>query len=82
LRTMANAPIFPGEICYSKVSGGGGWGYPFNRDVKQVQKDVAEGLVSANRAREVYGVVLDPKTLEIDRQATEKLRSTMKASRR
>lgn len=78
-RTMSNEPIFPGEICYSKVSGGGGWGHPFNRDVKRMQEDVLEGLISLQRAREVYGVVLDPETLEVDAQATEKLRKEMKA---
>jgi N-methylhydantoinase B len=82
LRTMANEPMFPGEICYSKVSGGGGWGYPFNRDVKRVQRDVIEGLVSVNRARDTYGVVLDAKTFEVDHQVTEKLRSEMKAGKR
>ncbi len=78
-RTMSNEPIFPGEICYSKVSGGGGWGHPFNRDVKRMQEDVLEGLISLKRAREVYGVVLDHETLEVDAQATENLRKEMKA---
>ncbi len=79
LRTMANQPIFPREICISKVSGGGGWGHPFNRDLKRVQEDVVEGLVSPERARDVYGVVLDEKTFEVDMTATETLRNGMKA---
>jgi len=78
--TMANEPIFPGEICCSKVSGGGGWGSPFNRDVKHVQDDVLEGLISVQRAHDVYGVVVDPQTFEIDHKATEKLRKKLKGN--
>ena len=81
LRTMANEPIFPGEVCYSKVSGGGGWGYPFDRDLKRVQEDVIEGLVSAQRAKDVYGVVLDSNTFEVDHAETERLRGQMRNAR-
>jgi len=38
--------------------GGGGWGAPTERDADKVAHDVAEGLVSAERAASVYGVVL------------------------
>jgi len=39
-------------------SGGGGWGSPLNRNAQLVANDVRDGLVSAERARSVYGVVL------------------------
>lgn len=78
LRTMVNEPIFTGEVCYSKVSGGGGWGYPFDRDVTRVQEDVIEGLVSMQRAKDVYGVVLDSNTFEVDHRETERLRGQMR----
>jgi N-methylhydantoinase A/oxoprolinase/acetone carboxylase beta subunit/N-methylhydantoinase B/oxoprolinase/acetone carboxylase alpha subunit len=81
LRTMVTVPIFPGEKCITKAPGGGGWGSPLNRDVRKVQKDVAEGLVSLGRARDVYGVVLDPETLEIQLEATEELRKELKTRR-
>jgi N-methylhydantoinase B len=78
LRTIDNQPVFPGDRCITKCSGGGGWGNPLNRDVKKVQDDVMDGYVSIERARNVYGVVLDSHTFEIQREATEKLRKEMK----
>ena len=38
--------------------GGGGYGDPLERDPEAVRADVREGFVSAERAREGYGVVL------------------------
>jgi hypothetical protein len=40
-----------------------------------VREDVIDGLVSLAQAGEVYGVTLDPTTLEIDSKSTEKQRS-------
>jgi N-methylhydantoinase B len=40
------------------LPGGGGFGAPAERDPAQVARDVTDGLVSAERAREIYGVVL------------------------
>jgi N-methylhydantoinase B len=77
LRTMANQPIFPGEACCTKGPGGGGWGNPLKRDVTRVQKDVMNGLISIQRARDIYGVVLDPDTFEVQYEATEKVRKEM-----
>jgi N-methylhydantoinase B len=75
LRTMANDPIYPGEKYFTMCPGGGGYGNPLKRDVKRVQEDVMDGLVSIKRARDVYGVILDPRTLEIDGDATKRLRA-------
>ena len=38
------------------AAGGGGWGDPLDRDVAAVLADVETGLISAEEAREVYGV--------------------------
>ena len=40
-----------------------------------VVEDVRQGFVSAAKAKDDYGVVLDPKTLVVDEAATAKLRS-------
>ena len=80
LRTMANDPIYPGETYYTLCPGGGGYGNPLNRDVQRVREDVVEGLVSVDRARDVYGVVMDQKTFEIDHKATESLRKEKSGS--
>jgi N-methylhydantoinase B len=60
------------------AAGGGGYGDPLERDPEIVEKDVIEGYVSLERAREDYGVVINPKTMKVDRAATEKLRKSVK----
>lgn len=78
LRTMVTVPISPEEKVVTKASGGGGWGNPLNREVQRVQNDVVEGLVSIERARNIYGVVINPETLEIQYEATENLRRELR----
>jgi N-methylhydantoinase B len=70
---------FPGDLVEFYSAGGGGYGDPLERDPEEVQRDVMYGYVSVGRAREEYGVVLDPETLEIDREATRRHRTEMKA---
>jgi N-methylhydantoinase B len=57
------------------TAGGGGWGNPLQRNPEDVRRDVIEGYVSVEAARESYGVVLDPQTLAIDPAETERLRA-------
>ncbi len=57
------------------AGGGGGYGDPYERDIEDVRWDVINGYVSIEGAREDYGVVIDPETFEIDKKATELLRS-------
>ena len=64
----------PGDVMAFHSAGGGGYGDPFERDPEMVRRDVIYGYVSPERAREDYGVVIDPKTYEIDYEATERLR--------
>ena len=59
--------------CY--MAGGGGSGDPFLRDPEAVRQDVLRGLVSIEKARSEYGVVIpDPSDCEIDITATAALR--------
>ena len=55
--------------------GGGGYGPSAERDPQLVLRDVHEGKVSIERAREVYRVAIDPDTWTVDEPETEKLRS-------
>lgn len=41
-------------------NGGGGWGPPRERPVEWVLEEVTDGLISIERAREVYGVAVEP----------------------
>lgn len=54
----AKSYLAPGEILYMNWQGGGGYGDPVQRDPEAVAHDVAEFKVTAEAAREVYGVVL------------------------
>ena len=58
-----------------RTSGGGGWGDPLERDPERVLRDVREGYISAERAREAYGVVLDASAMRVDNAATAALRT-------
>ena len=67
-----------GDIYRLLTQGGGGWGSPLERDVNMVLNDVRNEKVSIERAKNVYGVVLDEKTMEVHLKETEKLREAMK----
>ena len=56
-------------------------GGPFERDVEAVRRDVVQGFVSIARATEEYGVAIDAATLEVDPEATVKLRRRKHESR-
>ena len=60
------------EIMYLRQDGGGGFGDPLQRDPDAVLDDVVKNLVTNESAREIYGVVIDTGT--IDLEATERLR--------
>jgi N-methylhydantoinase B len=45
-----------GDVVSYRTCGGGGYGPPEERDPELVRRDVREGKVSAERAREIYGV--------------------------
>ena len=64
----------PGDAVTIDAAGGGGYGNPLERDPEMLETDVREGYVSLEKAREYYGVVIDPKTFKVDMEATRKLR--------
>jgi N-methylhydantoinase B len=56
------------------TAGGGGWGNPLERDPELVRADVLDELVTLEEARAGYGVVIDPSSLQVDLEATAKMR--------
>lgn len=62
------------DMCSNRSNGGGGFGNPLEKDPRLVREDVLDGYVSIAGSREDYGVVIDPQTLESDREKTESLR--------
>lgn len=66
--------ISPGERARNTNPGGGGYGNSFERDIAAVLKDVRERIISIEAAKLEYGVVVDPKTLQVDEKQTAALR--------
>jgi N-methylhydantoinase B len=64
-----------GEILVTRSGGGAGVGRPEERDPEAVRMDIKNELVSINMARDIYKVVLNPDTLEIDYKATQEMRN-------
>lgn len=67
----------PGSNLLILTGGGGGHGDPLEREPERVQADLRDGYVSVERARDEYGVVVDPRTLELDQAATAALRARL-----
>ena len=63
-----------GDVVSAELAGGGGHGDPLQRDPQAVAEDARQRKVTPDHAREEYGVVLDPDTLQPDREATTRLR--------
>jgi N-methylhydantoinase B len=47
------------DALYVRWNGGGGYGDPLDRDPDAIKRDVAEGVVSADSARHIYGVIIN-----------------------
>ncbi len=69
--------LHPGETMVCISPGGGGYGSPLERDPERVLRDIREGFISAGRAREIYGLVLEGET-GVDQDATRALRAAMR----
>jgi N-methylhydantoinase B/oxoprolinase/acetone carboxylase alpha subunit len=68
----------PGDVVTIDAAGGGGCGNPIEREPEMVERDVIEGYVSREKAREDYGVAINPQTLKVDEVATGNLRDSLR----
>jgi N-methylhydantoinase B len=73
-RTFDLQYLEPGDILVSNSGGGGGVGDPLDREVEKVRLDALNEYISIQTAKEVYGVVINPQTFEVDDRATTALR--------
>jgi N-methylhydantoinase B len=71
-----------GDILECDSSGGGGYGDPYERPAELVLNDVLDELLSVEKARDSYGVIIDPENLSLDRERTRALRERRVSSRR
>ncbi|WP_372599946.1 hydantoinase B/oxoprolinase family protein [Amphritea sp.] len=66
--------VKPGERVANFNPGGGGFGNPKSRPPEAVLSDYQNGLISLEAASQEYGVVIDPRSMSVDPQATAALR--------
>ena len=76
LGKITGHPVRRDDVVVMESAGGGGYGDPLARDPEAVRADVRAGFVSAERAREGYGVVLDAAG-EVDKAATAAARDAL-----
>jgi N-methylhydantoinase B len=69
-----------GDFVNVWLMGGGGYGDPIDRDPELVKRDVEDGLVSIQAAKEIYGVVLDEHN-DLNLAETEKRREEIRKFR-
>ena len=70
--------IRPGDRLRIQVAGAGGWGLACERDPSAVREDIINQFISAKRAKEVYGVVLDQDGNSVNETETALLRKKRK----
>ena len=68
----------PGQTVTLRLPGGGGFYPAWERAVEQVLEDVKQDRVSAESAREVYGVVVDVERGVVDEAASAALRERLR----
>ena len=91
IRKDGRTQVFPAKFDHLKVepgdrllfitAGGGGWGDPLQRDPQAVYMDVRRGFVTPEKARDSYGVVLNPDSSTFNEEATHKLREELRSRR-
>jgi N-methylhydantoinase B len=74
-------PLVAGDVVMMQSAGGGGFGSPLERDPARVALDVQAGYVSAERARDGYGVVFTAGGA-VDAAATRARRAELAAAPR
>jgi N-methylhydantoinase B len=72
LSSKTTLDLIPGDIISVLTCGGGGYGPPEERGPERVLRDVLEGKVSIERARDIYRVAIVDRRL--DQAATDLLR--------
>ncbi len=72
---ISNRRLRRGDKLHLRAGGGGGFGPPEEREPRLVARDVLQGYVSPENARDVYMVVADAKGI-VDEEATQILRKS------
>jgi N-methylhydantoinase B len=75
---LEDYPVEAGDVLHFITWGGGGWGDPLDRDPALVLKEIGQGLVTAEGAKD-YGVVITGGA--VDEAATTALREKLRTER-
>jgi len=82
MRAQFRKELHTNDVYYIHRSGGGGYGDPLDRKPELVRKNVINRRVSLESARKIYGVIIDPSTLQVDEKKTEQKRNRIREFRR
>lgn len=72
--------LAPGDAYILRSGGGGGYGSPLDRDLAAVEHDLQQGYISPEYAEDIYGAVLAPDGMSVDREASQAKRDALRAS--
>src|SRR5207302_6855652 len=75
LGSKVTLELQPGDVVSYRTCGGGGYGPPQTREPERVPRDVREGKVAVDRARDVYRVAIDTRSWTVQAAETTRLRS-------
>jgi N-methylhydantoinase B len=75
-----NIALNAGDTVTINTGGGGGFGNPWERDIELVRRDVLDGYVTREGAERDYGVAFTADGLEVDIEATRRLRTELSSS--
>jgi len=81
LLKVDSMPLTKGARFRVYTGGGGGYGFPWEREPRQVRDDVIDGYVSRTGAAQQYGVVFQGDSCQVDEQGTRQLRVQLATSR-
>jgi N-methylhydantoinase B len=71
-----DTPVQAGDRLIHIQPGAGGYGDPWERDPWRVREDVLDEKITVAYAEREYGVVIDPRTLEINQERTAALKQS------
>ena len=78
---MEAIQLVKGSVFVHISAGGAGFGDPLDRSPELGLEDIRQERFSLEYIRDVYGIVVDPATLVVDKASTEALRAEMRAAR-
>ena len=74
-------PLVEGDLFYHMTSAGGGWGDPLEREPQLILRDLRNGRMTPDYVEREYGVIFDPKTMDVDWKATNAARGRIRRAR-